>query len=53
VLAPSRNERDAEDFPEALRANLEFVWVSEIGDVFDAALANGGPGYARQQERQS
>lgn len=51
VLAPSRNELDAEDFPDALRADLEFVWVSEIGDVFDAALANGRPGYARQQER--
>jgi len=50
VLAPSRNERDAEDFPDALRENLEFVWVSEIGDVFDAALANGRAGYARPQD---
>ena len=47
VLAPSRNEGDLEDIPEALRKNLDFVWVSEIGDVFDAALANGRPGYAR------
>ena len=47
VLAPSRNEGDLEDIPEALRANLDFVWVSEIGDVFDAALVNGRPGYAR------
>ena len=38
VLAPKRNERDIEDIPEALRKSLEFVWVSEIGDVFDAAL---------------
>ena len=50
VLAPSRNEPDAEDFPDALRENLEFVWVSEIGDVFDAALVNGRPGYARPQD---
>ncbi|MDA0182746.1 endopeptidase La [Solirubrobacter phytolaccae] len=50
VLAPSRNERDAEDFPPALLENLEFVWVSEIGDVFDAALVNGRAGYARPQD---
>ena len=49
VLAPMRNERDAEDFPDALRENLDFVWVSEIGDVFDAALVNGRAGYARPQ----
>jgi ATP-dependent Lon protease len=51
VLAPSRNEPDAEDFPDALRENLEFVWVSEIGDVFDAALVNGRAGYARPQDQ--
>ena len=27
VIAPSRNEADLEDFPEALRKDLEFVWV--------------------------
>jgi ATP-dependent Lon protease len=51
VLAPSRNELDIEDIPDALRKNLEFVWVDEIGDVFAAALANGRPGYARPRER--
>jgi len=51
VLAPSRNEPDAEDFPDALRENLEFVWVSGIGDVFDAALVNGRAGYARPQDQ--
>ena len=50
VLAPARNEPDAEEFPEALRENLDFVWVNEIGDVFDAALVNGRPGYAREQD---
>ncbi len=48
ILAPSRNEGDLEDFPEALREGMEFVWVREIGDAFDAALQNGRPGYARQ-----
>jgi ATP-dependent Lon protease len=47
VLAPSRNRGDLEDIPEALRKGMDFVWVSEIDDVFDAALRNGRPGYAR------
>jgi ATP-dependent Lon protease len=51
VLAPSRNEPDIDDIPEALRKNLDFVWVDEIGDVFDAALVNGRPGYARPRSR--
>ena len=51
VLAPARNEPDLEDIPEALRKNLDFVWVDEIGDVFDAALVNGRPGYARPETR--
>jgi ATP-dependent Lon protease len=47
VLAPSRNEADLEDIPEQLRKGMDFVWVQEIGDVFEAALRNGRPGYAR------
>ena len=47
VLAPSRNEADLEDIPEQLRQGMDFVWVQEIGDVFEAALRNGRPGYAR------
>jgi ATP-dependent Lon protease len=38
VIAPRRNEPDAEDFPEHLRRDLEFVWASEIEEVLDAAL---------------
>jgi ATP-dependent Lon protease len=38
VLAPRRNEPDLEDFPENLRKGMEFVWVGEISEVFDAAL---------------
>jgi ATP-dependent Lon protease len=39
VVAPARNEADLEDIPEHLRRGMKFVWVSEIGEVFDAALA--------------
>jgi ATP-dependent Lon protease len=48
VLAPARNAPDLEDIPEPLRERMEFVWVDEITDVFDAALQNGRPGYARR-----
>jgi ATP-dependent Lon protease len=39
IIAPARNEAEAEDIPEHLRKRLDFVWVSEIGEVFEAALA--------------
>ena len=38
VLAPRRNEPDLEDFPEHLRKGMEFVWVGDVGEVFQAAL---------------
>jgi ATP-dependent Lon protease len=49
VLAPRRNEPDLEDIPEPLRERMDFVWVDEVGEVFDAALANGRRGYARRR----
>jgi ATP-dependent Lon protease len=44
VLAPRRNEPDLEDFPEHLLEGMDFLWVGEIGEVFEAAL----DGYARK-----
>ena len=41
VLAPRRNELDLEDFPEPLRKDMDFVWVGEIGEVFEQALSDG------------
>jgi ATP-dependent Lon protease len=38
VLAPKRNEGDLDDLPPHLLADLEFVWVDEVGEVFEAAL---------------
>jgi ATP-dependent Lon protease len=38
VLAPRRNEGDLEDVPANLRNGLEFVWVNDVDDVFDAAM---------------
>ncbi len=39
VIAPLRNEQDVDEIPPHLRTRLEFVFVSEIGEVLDAALA--------------
>ena len=39
IVAPARNEAEVDEIPEHLRARMEFVWVSEIGEVFAAALA--------------
>jgi ATP-dependent Lon protease len=41
VLAPRRNEGDLEDIPEHLRKDIDFVWVGEVEEVFDAALSRG------------
>ena len=38
IIAPALNENDIEDIPEHLRKDLDFVFVSEIGQVFDQAL---------------
>jgi len=41
ILAPRRNEGDLEDIPEPMRSTMEFVWVGDVGEVFDAALMDG------------
>jgi ATP-dependent Lon protease len=41
ILAPRRNEVDLEDLPEPLRDDVEFVWVGDVNEVFDAALTDG------------
>jgi len=38
VIAPALNEQDTDDIPQHLREQLEFVFVSEIGEVLEAAL---------------
>jgi ATP-dependent Lon protease len=41
ILAPRRNEVDLEDLPEPLRKDVDFVWVGDVNEVFDAALSDG------------
>jgi ATP-dependent Lon protease len=38
VIAPELNEADVDEIPEHLRRDLEFRFVSEIGEVLDVAL---------------
>jgi ATP-dependent Lon protease len=38
IVAPSLNEQDADDVPEHLRKDLEFVFVDHVRDAFDVAL---------------
>ncbi|HEY8284144.1 MAG TPA: S16 family serine protease, partial [Chloroflexota bacterium] len=38
VLIPRQNERDLDDLPPELRAEMRFIPVSEIQEVFDEAL---------------
>jgi ATP-dependent Lon protease len=38
VILPKRNEYSLADIPEALRADLEFVFVDTVGQVFEEAL---------------
>ena len=38
ILLPSRNEADVDDIPEDVRNDLQLVFVSNIGEVLDAAL---------------
>ena len=42
VIAPKRNEPDLEEFPEALRKDLEFVWVDarRAAKCFEACAAD-------------
>jgi ATP-dependent Lon protease len=38
VIAPALNEQDVDEIPGHLRSKLEFVFVSEIGQVLEVAL---------------
>ncbi len=42
VIAPRRNEPDAEEFPPNLLKGLEFVWVNTVDEVLDSALEPEG-----------
>ncbi|MHB8691848.1 MAG: endopeptidase La [Solirubrobacteraceae bacterium] len=39
VIAPKRNEQDVDEFPEHLRASIEFYFVEEVDEVLEIALS--------------
>jgi ATP-dependent Lon protease len=39
VIAPKRNEQDVNEFPEHLRASIEFHFVDEVAEVLEIALS--------------
>ena len=39
VMLPLRNQRDLEDIPVDARAQLDFVWMSEVDDAIATALS--------------
>jgi len=41
VIAPRRNEPDADEFPPNLLKGLELVWVDTVDEVLDAGLEPG------------
>ncbi len=47
VIAPKLNESDADEIPAHLRTRLEFVFVSTVDEVLDAALARRRAGAYR------
>lgn len=38
VLLPKRNQRDFEEIPEAVRTNLQFVWLDNVDDALKIAV---------------
>ncbi len=48
VILPKRNEKDLEDVPEEVRAELDFVLVDRIDQVFEAALCEPSPDWQRE-----
>jgi len=40
VMLPARNRRDFEEIPEAVRNQLQFIWLEKVDDVLDIAVEN-------------
>ena len=47
VLLPARNQRDLEDIPADVRAQLAFVWMEQIDDAIRNALVPASSAPAR------
>jgi ATP-dependent Lon protease len=37
-MLPARNRRDFEDIPEAVRNQLQFIWLEKVDDALAIAM---------------
>uniref|UniRef100_A0A669EWW9 Lon protease homolog n=1 Tax=Oreochromis niloticus TaxID=8128 RepID=A0A669EWW9_ORENI len=44
VILPKRNEKDLEELPANVRANLDFITATNLGEVLNASFDGGFPG---------
>jgi ATP-dependent Lon protease len=40
VMLPARNKRDFEEIPEAVRNQLQFIWLKKVDDALKNAVEN-------------
>jgi ATP-dependent Lon protease len=40
IMLPARNQRDLEEIPEAVRNQLQFIWLEKVDEVLTIALEN-------------
>lgn len=50
VIIPKRNEKDLEEIPAHVRADLDFVFASTLDDVLNAAFDGGFPSNVSQPQ---
>ena len=46
IILPKRNEKDLEEIPANVRAQLDFITASNLEEVLNAAFDGGFPGTA-------
>lgn len=44
VILPKRNEKDLEELPANVRANLDFITATNLDEVLNASFDGGFPG---------
>jgi ATP-dependent Lon protease len=40
VMLPARNQKDFEEIPEAVRNQLQFIWLENVDDALKNAVEN-------------
>jgi ATP-dependent Lon protease len=53
MILPLPNKKDLADIPQAVRKNMEFIFVEDIKQVFDNALVRSGRGGKKAKPRKA